>query len=139
MPLLGGCVLVAGAGLGYVISEHNLLDGSLEAQVEGELEPIWASVRESMEILIDPKTELEILSDPRRAKGAIDLDRFEVEVQAYDQRSTRILLRADVAVSKEHQRKVFDYILGRLAKARREAPKGSGFSVLMRASAGTRH
>jgi len=135
-PLLGGCVIAAGAGIGYVLSERALKDGSLEARVQDEVKPVWDVARESMGILIDPASELKIQLNPRIVSGTINLDCFEVEVQAYDFKDTLIIVRSDALIGIERRRKVLNYILERLSKARAEAPPSSGASLQLRGSVG---
>jgi len=116
--LFNACIAAAAVGAGYVLSERVRSDGTQEARVQDEADHVWEVVRESMELLRDPNTKVTLQSAPRRAKVIIDLNLFEVEVQAFDYRDTILLIRSDPGVSATQRKKVLDYILTRLSKAR---------------------
>jgi hypothetical protein len=95
LPFLSGCVLAAGAGVGYVVYEKALNDNVHEAQVKDEVDHVWASVQETMGILIDPKTELKVHTFPRTIEAKVDGAAVRVEVETYDVQRTIIRVRAE--------------------------------------------
>jgi hypothetical protein len=95
LAFLPGCALVAGAGVGYVVYEKALNDSVHEAQVKDDVDRVWASVQETMDILVDPKTEPVVHSFPRMIQAKVDGADVEVEVETYDLERTVIRVRAE--------------------------------------------
>lgn len=116
--LFNACIAAAAVGAGYVLSERVRSDGTQEARVQDDADHVWEVVRESLEILHDPNSKITLKTAPRRATSVIDLNLYEVEVQAFDYRDTVLLVKSDSAVSAAQRKKVLDYILTRLAKSR---------------------
>jgi len=114
--LFNACIAAAAVGAGYVLSERVRSDGTQEARVQDDADHVWEVVRESLELLHDPNSQITLKSAPRRASAVIDLNLYEVEVQAF--RDTILLVKSDSAVSAAQRKKVLDYILTRLAKSR---------------------
>ena len=117
LPLLPGCALVAGAGVGYVVYEKALNDSVHEAQVKDDVERVWASVQETMEILVDPKTEPVVHDFPRTIEAKVDGADVEVEVETYDLERTVIRVRADKYLGRDESTAsvVMNKILDRLS------------------------
>ena len=78
-----GCALVAGAGVGYVVSQQ--VHGNKHvAQVKDDVDRVWAVTKDTLEILVDPGNEVMITDFPRVATVKIDGADVTVEVEAYD-------------------------------------------------------
>ena len=113
---LASCLLVAGAGVGYVVSQQVLPNDVHVAEVADEVDTVWKSVRQSMEILVDPGHELAITDAPRTIECKVDGADVTVEVEAYDIDRTTVRVQAEkyLASDNETAGEVMDTILRRL-------------------------
>jgi hypothetical protein len=113
---LSGCLLVAGAGVGYVVSQQVLPNDIHVAEVADDGDTVWKSVRQSMLILVDPGHELEILDVPRSIKCKVDGASVTVEVEVFDLDRTNIRVHAEKYLSADNEttNEVMDTILRRL-------------------------
>ncbi len=93
-PALSGCALVAGAGVGYVVSQQVLGDVNV-AQVRDDVDDVWASAQETLGFMIEPGTQMEIQDFPRIAKAKVNGAAVTVEVEAYDIDRTIIRVTAE--------------------------------------------
>ncbi len=94
--LLSGssCVLVAGAGAGYVISREITADKLYSIDVKVDVDEVWPATRESLEILHDLNTELRFTEQPRVGFAIVDGAEVTVEVLAIDLDHARVRIRA---------------------------------------------
>ncbi len=93
--LCNGCILVAGAGAGYIISKEVNEDDVYVAEVAKDVEVVWAAVGESLEILCDVGETVEITEGQRIAKTKVNGADVVVEVVAFDIDRTMLRVRAD--------------------------------------------
>lgn len=91
--VLPGCALVAGAGVGYVVSQQVLGDVHV-SQVQDDVDRVWAVTQETLAVLVDPGTDLSIQDYPRVAKCRIGGAEVVVEVEAYDLDRTLLRVKA---------------------------------------------
>jgi len=95
LPFLSGCILVAGAGVGYVVSQKVLPNDVHVAQVAIDVEKVWPSARETVGFQIDPGTELVVQEFPRQIEAKVDGARVKIEVEAHDLDRTLIRVQAE--------------------------------------------
>jgi hypothetical protein len=98
---LGGCVVAVGAGAGYVVSHEVLPNDVHAAQVERDVDLVWPCVRETLEILKEPKSQVLSQEDPRLATANVDGAFVTVEVIAYDLDRTEIRVQAQKTIGNE--------------------------------------
>ncbi len=112
------CVLLAGAGVGYVVTQDVLPNAIHEAQVTDDVDRVWAVARETFEILLDPNEEMRVTESPRRIEGKIDGADVTLDVEAHDLDRTLIRVQAKKYLSNDgHTAKdVMNRLLKRLAK-----------------------
>ena len=117
LPLLSGCVLVAGAGVGYVVSQKVLPNDVHVAQVALDVEQVWPSARETVGFYVDPGTEAVVQEFPRQIEAKIDGARVRVEVEAHDLDRTLVRVHAEKFFANDDAtaQRVMDAILDRLA------------------------
>ena len=72
---------VAGAGVGYVVSQKVLPNDVHVAQVALDVDHVWPSVRETLGFHVDPGTELVVQEFPRQVEAKVDGARVRVEVE----------------------------------------------------------
>lgn len=115
-PLLSGCILVAGAGVGYVVSQQVLPNDVRVAQVADDVDSVWKSVRETMEIMVDPGNELTTQDMPRTIECKVDGAAVKVEVEAHDIDRTVVRVSAEKYLASDNatSAEVMDTILRRL-------------------------
>lgn len=113
-----GCVAVAaGAGAGYLV-HREVSDGDVHtAQVQADVDDVWATVRETLEIDADLDHEVELAEFPRTARTRIDGANVSVAVEAYDLDRTVVKVRAaryDLASDSALAERTLNRILHRL-------------------------
>ena len=115
---LSSCVLLAGAGVGYVVSQEVLPNSVHEAQVTDDVERVWASAKETFEIMLDPKAEMTITENPRRIQGKVDNADVTLEVEAHDIDRTIIRVTAEKYLANDAHtaEEVMNNLLARLMK-----------------------
>jgi hypothetical protein len=120
--LLSGCVFVAGAGIGYVVSQEVLPDNSHEARVTDDVDRVWTVTQETMEILHDVGAELEATHTPRSLETEVDGADVRVEVEAIDLDLTliRVSARKFMATSHATAEDVMKHLLERLEESKGE-------------------
>lgn len=113
---LTSCILVAGAGVGYVVSQNVLPNDVHVSEVADDVDTVWSSVTQSMEILVDPGSELLINDIPRSIQCKVDGAKVKVEVEAFDIDRTTIRVQAEkyLAPDNEAANDVMNTILRRL-------------------------
>ena len=120
LPLLAtGCVaLMAGAGVGYVVSQEVLPNDVHVSQVALDVDTVWPSVKETMTFYQDPGTELAIQDFPRAITAKVDGAKTVVEVEAQDIDRTTIRVQADKYLGKDNATAalVMDGIIKHLGK-----------------------
>ncbi len=89
------CILVAGAGAGYIISREVSDDEVYSVEVRQDVDHVWATARESLEILHDLNTELNFTASPRVGTATVDKALVTVEVLAIDLDRTRVRIKAE--------------------------------------------
>ena len=113
---LSGCLLVAGAGVGYVVTQQVLPNDVYVSEVADDADTVWKSVRQSMLILVDPGHELDIKNLPRVIECRVDGSRVTVQVAAYDINRTTVRVEAEKYLSSDNATagEVMDTILRHL-------------------------
>jgi len=124
-PLLGlllaaqGCAgLVAGAGVGFLVSQQVLPNNVHVAQVRTDAAQAWPVVHETLSFFVDPGTEMELQDYPRVARAKIEGAKVTVEVEAYDEQVSLIRVYAErmFTADSELAARIMTKILERLAK-----------------------
>jgi len=89
---LASCIVLVGAGAGYVVSQE-ILPGSVhQAQVLRDVDTVWAQAQATMQ---DMKIgDYETTNYPRRIETVVDGADVEVVVEAYDLNRTLIKVTA---------------------------------------------
>ena len=103
MLALSGCLLVAGAGVGYVVSQQVLPNDIHVSEVADDVDTVWKSVRQSMEIMVDPGHELSLQDTPRKIECKVNGADVAVEVEAYDLDRTTIRVQAEKYLSSDNK------------------------------------
>ena len=114
-----GCAgLVAGAGVGFLISQQVLPNDVHVAQVRTEADQAWPVVHETLSFFVDPGTEMELQDYPRVARAKVDGAKVTVEVETYDYQVTLIRVYAErtFTADSELADMIMKKILERLAK-----------------------
>ena len=93
--LSSGCVVAAGAGVGYLISQEVLPNEVHSAQVKDDAEHVYDVAKETLGFMIEPNTEIIAASSPRSATGTVDGATVNVTVEAYDLDRTIVNVEAD--------------------------------------------
>lgn len=112
--LTPGCILIAGAGAGYVISREISPADVYTAELKADVDHVWEATRETLEILADLHAEPEFTASPRTGKAKIDGSLVFVEVEAYDIDHTILRVKAekvmvsDGRVAEMVQRKIIE-------------------------------
>jgi hypothetical protein len=110
----GGCVLIAGAGAGYVISREISAGDIYSAELEADADHVWEATREALEILADLNCEPVFTSSSRTARAKIDGAEVVVEVEAFDlgrsllRVQAKKLMHSDAHTAELVQRKIID-------------------------------
>ena len=114
-----GCILVAGAGAGYIISKEINKDDVYVAEVARDVDLVWTVVGESLEILCDVGKAVEITEGKRIAKTKVNGADVVVEVVAFDLDRTMLRVRADKPLASDPRtaEMVQRHILDRLRTA----------------------
>lgn len=89
--LTSSCIVLAGAGAGYLISQEVTGD-THQAQVLEDVDTVWAQSQET--VARHAEDGVETTDYPRRIEADIDGAAVEVEVQAYDLNRTIIKVKA---------------------------------------------
>jgi hypothetical protein len=110
---------VAGAGVGYVVSQQVLPNDVHVSEVADDVDTVWKSVRQSMMILVDPGHELEIKDMPRSIECKVDGASVKVEVEAYDINRTTVRVQAEKYLASDNATagEVMDTILRHLQES----------------------
>ena len=113
---LSGCLLVAGAGVGYVVSQQVLPNDVHVSEIADDVDTVWKSVRQSMQILVDPGHELDINNMPRSIVCRVDGSAVSVAVEAYDIDRTTVRVQAQKYLASDNKTaaEVMDTILRHL-------------------------
>ncbi|MAB80630.1 MAG: hypothetical protein CMJ89_14865 [Planctomycetes bacterium] len=124
VPLLGllvatssGCIaLVAGASVGFLVSQQVLPNDVHTAQVRLDVDKVWTSVNETLSFFSDPGTELEVQDYPRVIHAAVGNSKVTVEVEAQDMQLTVIRVYAERYFTNDNEtaETVMSKILARL-------------------------
>ena len=117
--ILPSCVpLVAGAGVGYIVSQQVLPNNVHETQVAIDVDRVWPSVKETLGFFQDPGTELALQDFPRTIHAKVDGAKVLVEVEAHDIELTTIRVSAEKYLAKDNSTaaEVMKGILERLGK-----------------------
>jgi hypothetical protein len=89
---LSSCIVLVGAGAGYVISQEVLPGSVHQAQVNENVDKVWAQAQETLH---DMKVgDFETTNYPRRIETTVDGADIEVVVEAYDLNRTIIKVTA---------------------------------------------
>lgn len=112
------CGVVAGAGIGYVISREVLPGAIHEATVAVDIDEVWPLACESLEVLHDLGTELTIDPQARHAVAEIDGSRVIADVLAYDFERTVVRIEAESPLARDPKTAdaVMRNILGRIER-----------------------
>jgi len=112
------CLLLAGAGVGYVVSQEVLPNSVHETQVADDVDHVWKSVRETTDILADLRAETLTNDFPRRIETTIDGATVKIEVEAHDIDRTLIRVTAEkyLAADSATAEKVMNKLIQRLRK-----------------------
>jgi len=116
---LEGCAgLVAGAGVGFLISQQVLPNNVHVAQVRTDAAQAWPVVHETLSFFVDPGTEMELQDYPRVARAKVEGAKVTIEVEAYDEEITLIRVHAErmFTADSELASRIMTKILERLAK-----------------------
>ena len=110
--------MAAGAGAGYLISREVSEDKVHTAHVQKGTEEVWATSRETLEILSDLGTELTLQETPRMMTTKVNGALVEVEVEAYDLDRTVLRVRAEKYLGSDSRtaEQVLTHILDRLVQ-----------------------
>ena len=114
---LSSCaVVLAGAGAGYFIKREVIDDQTHTARIRLDVDQVWVSVREALEILHDSGTELSFQTSPRKATCRIDGAEVEVFVDAYDLDVSELRVHAEKYLTNDTgiAKRVLEEILGRI-------------------------
>jgi len=116
---LSGCLLVAGVGVGYVVTQQVLPNDVHVTEVADDVDTVWKSVRQSMLILVDPGHELEVKDAPRSIDCKVNGAAVTVEVEAYDLNRTTIRVQAEKYLASDNATagEVMDTILRHLQES----------------------
>jgi len=116
--VLSSCVLLAGAGAGYVVTQEVLPNEVHEAQVNDDVDRVWTVAKETFEILLDPKEEMRVTEQPRRLEGKVDGADVTIEVEAHDIDRTMIRVQAKKYLANDGHtaEDVMNRLLARLSK-----------------------
>ena len=96
LPLGSGCVgLVAGAGVGFLISQQVLPNDVHVAQIRMEAHRAWPGVTEALSFFVDPGEELVVQDYPRVARAKVGGAKVTVEVEAHDENVTLVRVGAE--------------------------------------------
>ena len=122
------CVaVVAGAGVGYVISQEVLPNEVHTAEVRDDAGHVWALSRETLEILADPGTNVELADSGRSAKAKVNGATVTLDVEAYDLDRTLIRVQAEKYLSSDGRtaEEVISSVLDHLDKNAEAVPASS--------------
>lgn len=114
---LSSCLLVAGAGAGYLVSQEVLPNDVHQAQVKEDVGTVWAQAQETLR---DMKIgEFKTTDYPRRIETTVDACDVEVVVEAYDLNRTIIKVQAEKGFTSKGEvaKKVLNRILDDLGVA----------------------
>lgn len=90
---LSSCIVVAGAGAGYLVSREVLPNDVYQAQVAQDVDTVWAQAKTTLR---DMKIgEFKTTDYPRRIETTVDEADIEVVVEAYDLNRTIIKVQAE--------------------------------------------
>lgn len=126
--LTPSCVaVVAGAGVGYVISQEVLPNDIHTAEVRDDAGHVWALSRETLEILADPGTNIEIAEGGRSATAKVNGAKVTLDVEAYDLDRTLIRVQAEKYLSSDGRtaKEVIGSVLDHLDKSSEAVPASS--------------
>jgi len=118
LPFTGGCLVAAGVGAGYVVSQQVLPNNVHLAQVAYDVDHVWPSVKETMGFYQEPGSDLSVQDFPRAVKATVDGAKVTVEVEAIDLDRTTIRVSAEKYLSQDNAtaQQVMSGILERLEK-----------------------
>ena len=102
------CLLVAGAGAGYVISRQ-IDDEQDVARVSLDIDRTWTSVQTTMQVLQDVDGDYAVKEFPRSVVATVDGCTVTVEVEAYDLDVS--LIRVYAEKFKFQQRDTQDFVM----------------------------
>jgi len=114
-----GCVaLVAGAGVGFLISQQVLPNDVHVAQIRMDADRAWPKVHEALSFFVDPGTELRIQDSPRVARATVGGSKVTVEVETHDTEFTLIRIYAEryFTADSETADEIMETILERLRR-----------------------
>ncbi|HED66305.1 MAG TPA: hypothetical protein ENJ09_12220 [Planctomycetes bacterium] len=118
LPLTTGCVLLAGAGVGYVVSREVRPGAVQEAEVADDVDRVWPSSKETAEILHDSGTQVRVQDSPRRIQLEVDGAKVVIEVEAVDLDRTLVRVSAQkyLGADSKTAEEVMGNVLRRLQK-----------------------
>lgn len=119
--------VVAGAGVGYVISQEVLPNEIHTAEVRDDAGHVWALSRETLEILADPGTNVELADSGRSATAKVNGAKVRLDVEAYDIDRTLIRVQAEKYLSSDGRtaEEVISSVLDHLDKNAEAVPASS--------------
>lgn len=94
------CIVLAGAGAGYLISQEVTGD-THQAQVLRDVDSVWAQAQET--VAGHAEDGIEVTDYPRRIEAVVDGADVEVEVQAYDLNRTIVKIKATRYLSRDSE------------------------------------
>lgn len=95
------CGVVAGAGIGYVISREVLSGTVHQAHFAVEIEEVWALSCESLEVLHDVGSELVFDEDELLATAEVNGALVTLTVQPYDYARTVVRITAEDSIASD--------------------------------------
>ena len=102
LPLFAsGCVLAAGVGVGYIVSQQVLPNNVHVTQVSLDVDHVWPSVKETMAIYQEPGSQIAVQDSPRTIHATVDGAKVLVEVEAIDLDRTTIRVSAERYLTKD--------------------------------------
>ncbi len=114
VPFTASCYVLAGAGIGYVVSQQVLPNSVHESQVADDYEVVWESVQETTEILTDLGVDPTVTQYPRRIQTEVNSSTVTIDVEAVDLDLTLIrvsaekVLGADAATAEQVMSKILE-------------------------------
>ena len=118
--LASACIpLIVGGGIGYVISREVLPNDVQQAEVSADVEAVWKTARETLELLADPGAEVLVTSElPRSARVSVEKAQVTVTVEAFDLERTRLRVEAKRALETDGKvaQRVMNQLLERIEK-----------------------
>lgn len=109
---LSSCIVLAGAGAGYLISQEVLPGAIHQAQVKRDVSDTWAQTQITMRDL--KVGDFEITDYPRRIETDVQGASVEVVVEAYDLNRTLIKVKASRYLTSDDE--VASMILNRIVE-----------------------